>query len=259
MANWYCSSVAYASVTQFAVNHTYAVGDIVRQLATPTVGQERVFRCTTLGLSAGTEGAWTLTKGGTTSQGIAVFTEITGNESFQGTSWAAPHARLENAMNTGWLAVGDTLFIDSAHTQTAAADLTLTTNGTTNALTAMWKVVSVTRPSASIPPANADIASGAAVAWTGTRSIVICNGGVGYFSGVTFTAGTGSGGTSLQFGDLSTLLLFDNCTFSIPDNQNYLSERVIPASIEELIIVLQEKFPNHIAMNPLTKREDDRR
>lgn len=46
--------------------------------------------------------------------------------------------------------------------------------------------------------------------------------------------------------------------FILTDNQNYLPEMIIPASIEELIMVLQEKFPNHVSMNPLRKREDDR-
>ena len=44
MANWYISSVAYAAVPQWAVNHTYAPGSIVRQLATPVAGEERCFR-----------------------------------------------------------------------------------------------------------------------------------------------------------------------------------------------------------------------
>ena len=34
MAVWYCGSVQYAAVTQFATSHAYTVGDIVRQLAT---------------------------------------------------------------------------------------------------------------------------------------------------------------------------------------------------------------------------------
>lgn len=44
MTDWYASSVAYSAVAQWAASHTYANGAIVRQLATPTVGNERCFQ-----------------------------------------------------------------------------------------------------------------------------------------------------------------------------------------------------------------------
>jgi len=49
--------------------------------------------------------------------------------------------------------------------------------------------------------------------------------------------------------------------FVLTDNRQYLSEMTIPASIEELIKVLQEKFSKHVFANPLENRRerDDRR
>jgi hypothetical protein len=46
--------------------------------------------------------------------------------------------------------------------------------------------------------------------------------------------------------------------FILTDNQQYLSEIIIPANTEELIKVLQEKFPTHVFANPLKQREDAR-
>src|SRR5271166_977100 len=70
MSYWYCSSVAYASVAQWANNITYAVGNIVRQLAAPAIPytENRCFRVSsiTTGISGGSEPAWTLTHNGTT-------------------------------------------------------------------------------------------------------------------------------------------------------------------------------------------------
>ena len=43
---WYASSVGWSAVTAWASGTVTAVGALVRQLATPTVGNERVFRCT---------------------------------------------------------------------------------------------------------------------------------------------------------------------------------------------------------------------
>ena len=109
MAVWYCGSVQYAAVAQFATSHAYSVGDIVRQLATPSVGSERCFRCTTAGTSGGSEPTWSLGKGATTSTGTAVFTEVTGNATY---NWSAPMARLQHPLNSSsWMASGDILAV----------------------------------------------------------------------------------------------------------------------------------------------------
>ena len=84
MANWYCSSTDYAAAPQWAASTAKTLGQIVRQLATPTQGNERVWRCTTAGTTGATEPAWTLTTGSTTADGSAVWTECTGRAVYNG-------------------------------------------------------------------------------------------------------------------------------------------------------------------------------
>src|SRR5437868_461152 len=130
MANWYVSSVGWTNVTAWAASTAYSVGNIRRQLASPAVGNERVWRCTTAGTSGSSEPPWTLTAGSTTSDNSVVWTEITGQETYQGTSWAAPHARLKNAFASGWAVAADTVFVSSDHAETQSDTLTITASGT---------------------------------------------------------------------------------------------------------------------------------
>lgn len=122
MATWYLGSNKHAAIAQFAINHVYSVGDIVRQLATPAVNSERAFRCTTAGTSAGSEPSWTLTKGSTTNSNTAVFTEVTGNSTY-GWAAAAHRQRLFCDGASSWAAAGDTVKRHESHaaTQTTQA------------------------------------------------------------------------------------------------------------------------------------------
>ena len=96
MAIWYCNagngtSTGHYAIAQWAAGVTATVGDLRRQLAAPAVGSERVFRCTTGGTTGGAEPTWVLTKGATTADNTAVWTEVTGNSAY---GWTACHARL---------------------------------------------------------------------------------------------------------------------------------------------------------------------
>ena len=86
---WYAnagnqSSTGYYAVSQFAISHTYNAGDLVRQLAAPAVGSERVFICIVAGTSAASEPAWTLTRGAKIVSGTATFQECTGASAVNG-------------------------------------------------------------------------------------------------------------------------------------------------------------------------------
>lgn len=127
MANWYVSSVAYAAVTAWAATTAYSVGDIRRQTnATPAA--PRVFRCTTAGTSGGTEPTWVTTKGATTNDGTAVWTEITGQAIYNGDGGgsllAAPFQRISDACTATWAAAGDTVYVASNHAPSMAASQT---------------------------------------------------------------------------------------------------------------------------------------
>ena len=95
MANIYVGSTKWTAVAAWAAGASVSVGDIRRQLTTPTVGNERVWRCTTAGTTGGSEPSWTLTAGSTTNDNGVVWTEITGLATYSGdggrSAWAAPH------------------------------------------------------------------------------------------------------------------------------------------------------------------------
>jgi len=127
MPTMYANSVAWTAVTAWAASTAYSVGNLRRQLATPTVGNERVWRCTTAGTSGGSEPAWTLTAGSTTNDNTAVWTEVTGQEAYQAPgAWGAPHARIANAAASGWHTNGDTIYYSSNHSETQATAITIT-------------------------------------------------------------------------------------------------------------------------------------
>lgn len=80
---WYLSSVDYAAIPQFQINHAYNAADIIRQL-TASTGNERVFICIVAGTSAGAEPSWTLTRGAKTTSNTAQFQECTGQPGING-------------------------------------------------------------------------------------------------------------------------------------------------------------------------------
>ncbi len=160
MADWYCGSVQHAAIAQYANSHAYSVGDIVRQLASPAVDSERAFRCTTAGTSGGSEPSWTLTKGGTTNSGTAVFTEVTGNSTY---GWAAAGKRLRlfASTNQAWAAAGDRIFIASDSAETGGT-FNVNLVGTSSAYIYIFSV----NPAGSTPPVSADLQTGASISST---------------------------------------------------------------------------------------------
>lgn len=97
---WYTDSTQYANVAAWTASHSYAAGALVRQLAVPTVGNERVFVCIIAGTSLVSEPSWTVTKGATTAESAGpTWQECTGqpgvNSDISTTStsaWAASTA-----------------------------------------------------------------------------------------------------------------------------------------------------------------------
>jgi hypothetical protein len=220
MALWYTSSVAWTNVTAWAAVTSYSVGDIRRQLAAPTVGNERVWRCTTAGLSGGSEPTWTLTKGSTTNDGTAVWTEITGNSTY---NWTAPHARLANALS--WAAAGDTVYLSQDHAETQASAMTITGPGTAGSPV---RVFCVNR-SGSVPPVSADLRNTATISTTGANNLTV-NGGLIFGSPAPSTSGgaifqVGSGSNTALFVTGGNNRHFNNC--SIVNNNTSTSSGIV--------------------------------
>ncbi len=206
MAVWYCGSVHYAAVAQFAINHAYSVGDIVRQLAAPTAGNERCFRCTTAGTSAASEPVWNLTKGSTTTSGGATFTEVTGNSTY---NWSAPHNRIANAAASGWAVAGDTIYVASTHNYSVAASFTITFTASSSQAFPI-KVICV-NAAGSVPPVSADITTGAKESTTGNASLTITS-GCAFIQGLTFQASNSTLSGSITIGSGNpNAYVFKNC------------------------------------------------
>ncbi len=216
MVNYYVSSVGYTAVAQFAALTSYAVGNIVRQLAAPNLTEERCFRCTTLGISGASESVWNITQNATTTQGTAVFTECTGQETYQGTSWAAPFARLIPAVSSGFSVAGDTIFVGSDHAETQSSPaMALSTQGT---LASPCRVICVAKPSSAIPPVTGDLATTATVSTTSVRNINFSGSGASctYWYGIAFSAGDSTNTASVTFaGGTSGFDTFEKCTLTL--------------------------------------------
>lgn len=90
MAVTYCnygngSSTGHYAVTAWAAATTKAAGAMVRQSATPSVGNERVFVCIVAGNThATTEPTWTVTKGAKTTDNTITWQECTGQPAVNG-------------------------------------------------------------------------------------------------------------------------------------------------------------------------------
>lgn len=220
MANWFCSSAGWTAVTAWAASTVYSVGDLRRQLATPTYHNERVFRCTTAGTSGGTEPSWTLTKGGTTTDNTAVWTEVTGNSTYNTTSFAAPHATLLTAMSSSWASTnGDVVYVDTSHSETKTnnVDMSLACLSSTAGNNNPIKIITIAS-TFSNPPVDGDIittAGGTAVVKTQGTGRILFGAGSFYCRGVKFTSGSGANAVNFFLangGDGNHI--FEDCSFT---------------------------------------------
>ncbi len=205
MAAWYCGSVEWAAVTPWAAAQAVSVGAIRRQLAAPTVGNERVWRCTTPGTTGASEPAWTLTKGSTTSDNGVVWTEITGNATY---NWSAPHARLANA--AAWMAAGDDCYIAADHAETQATSIS---PNLPNGLGNLCRFICVNQ-AGSVPPVSADLRTTASITTTGAANIVYNCGYGAYFYGLNFYGGSGANTTSVQLN--GNKVIAERCSLNVP-------------------------------------------
>jgi hypothetical protein len=73
----YVDSTAYTVVTAWAATTAFTVGQIRRQLAAPTAGNERCFVCIVAGTSGSTEPTWVVTKGAKTTDSTVTWMECT--------------------------------------------------------------------------------------------------------------------------------------------------------------------------------------
>jgi hypothetical protein len=123
-----------------------------------------------------------------------------GNNADSGATWALAKADLQ----TPTWAAGDRIFVSDVHAQTGASGFSITLNGT------RASPVQVICADDSAEPPTA-VATTATVFTTGTASISI--GGVGYFYGIHFKAGSGNANVNLTLGNAGdNLQVYEQCT-----------------------------------------------
>ncbi|MHC4413469.1 MAG: hypothetical protein ACYSW6_10970, partial [Planctomycetota bacterium] len=189
MANWYLGSTKHAAIAQWAATTAYTTGDIVRQLAAPSVDSERAFRATTTGTSGGSEPAWNLSQGTSTVDNTVTWQEVTGNSTY---GWNAAAARQKLFLNSGssWAAAGDTVYRSNNHAETHSSNITYVSPGT-----AASPVRILTVNDAAAPPTA--LATTATVTTTSNSSLIFST-GYAYDYGCTYNAGT-SGTVNVAF------------------------------------------------------------
>ena len=207
MANFYVSSVAYAAISAWAATTAYTLGQIIRPTAA-VAGKKIAYRCTTAGTTASSEPTWGLTLGGTTTSSTAVFTAVN-SDTYGWTAAAGDAATVTNAATTSFATAGDTIFLSSDHSETTAASTNIlnTIGGGWTSLTTA--VLSVTR-AGSVPPAAADLTSGAAITM---QTLYLDSAKPVYIQGVTFAA---SSGGNIVFNQLNYGSVYlKNCALQI--------------------------------------------
>lgn len=196
MADFYVSSVAYAAITQRADSTAYTLGQIRRQGGTPTVGDERVYRCTTAGTSGASAPTWNLGSGTTTTDGTVVWTECTGESAYQSAgNWtaAAPHIDVIAKFSAGKAASGggDWVFIADDHVEPVWSS--------SRDWSRLGRARVVNVAGSTLPPGPADAGTaGVTVSTTGASHITL-SGNVETV-GLSFSVGSSSNTASLFIG-----------------------------------------------------------
>lgn len=163
-----------------------------------------LFICTTAGTNGAGEPTFNTTTGATTTDNTTVWTCVGAINAFAG--GAAPHARLRNALASGWFVNGSDVFIghNSAETQAAAYSITA------GQKTSLLKVY-CHNAAGNYPPTGADVTTGATITTTGANAITL--GSIGsYMEGLTFQAGSGAVSSNIDFGSQCGTQTYKNCS-----------------------------------------------
>lgn len=210
MADWYCSSAAYAGYTPWSAGATHSVGNIVVPTA-PAAGAKYVFRCSaiTTGVSSGTQPTWPTSNNATVVDGGVTWTNVTGQSTY---FWAAAAGDIVSLIASPIRpASGDRVFVSSDHSETQT---TITRLGAYNiAGTSVLQYISVNR-GGSTPPVAADVTAGAAISVNSTNDMVFVCDSPTYHNGFTFEVTDSSAFTGMEFAINSNnyTQYFANCT-----------------------------------------------
>lgn len=182
--------------------------------ASGMVLQDAAGDCLFVGTAAtigATEPTWNKTAGATTADNAVVWTSIGAPSNFG--AWAAPHARLQNALNNAWyttiLARRITIYVGDDHTETQSAAMTISSSNLNYQISLLCVDHTV-----ALPPGSNSLKTTASVTTTGANSISITENlaTLFYWYGIAFTAGNGANVASLTFIGMHKLV---NCSLTL--------------------------------------------
>lgn len=186
--------------TSRAANTAVTLGHVIKDNA-----GTHIFICTTAGTVGASEPSFNFAAlGNTTTDNTCTWTYI-------GTSfgaWAAPHARLDNALATTWGDTGTNFFVGHDHNETRAASITYASRGS-NAAPLDWLCVNT---AGSVPPVSADLTTGATITTTGSQSVNI-NSALRICKGIRWVNATSGSGAIATNTDSDRNKYFEDCVF----------------------------------------------
>lgn len=195
-------------------NSAVTLGQVIQNVA-----GTYLFICSTAGTAGnGSEPSWTLTAGVTTADNTITWTCLGAVGNFG--AWAAPHARLPNALATNWGAASNVFYIADSHTETQSTGaLTISPPGLQSSQNAF---ISADHAHACPPPA---LAGAYVISGSGTLNACNNNNVGAYYYGITFWAG--GNGTNGPVNDANQgtdqAVQFDTCNFYCYNSQVNIS------------------------------------
>lgn len=193
-------------------NTAVTLGQVIQNVAGTLV-----LICTTAGTAGnGAEPSWAAftNAGATTADNTVTWTTL--GASFA--AWAAPHARLGNALASTWVQAGNKVFVGDNHAETQAATNTLNQVGTT----ANPIFVYCVDRTVAVPPGTGNLKTTATISTTGNNGFNIGGGnGCGqYFYGITFNCGSGANAATFGIAGSGVgpyWLAFDSCSLALAE------------------------------------------
>lgn len=208
MANYYVSSVKWATFATWAASTAYSIGDKVKRPGSTSI---RIYICEVAGTSGASEPSWNVTPNATLNDNGITWRCITCVPSY---GWDGCAPTLSQAQSIPNAAATDFTFVDSSHDELNAGIVTGTICISVNS-------------AGSVPPVIADYQRGAKCRITTSGTMQISS---GKFYGMDFVADTGSSSGSINANTSNGGNLFSDCLLHLK-NTNVSSRLTLSGTL----------------------------